>query len=151
SFNERPSPTLFLTEAEYFYRLDGARGVADYLQRIRGKAGPEAFFTGNDGRDLISGADRSGLVQQARRGWVPFVRQDSRFFFYENDREGHWFFIEAPPFWGRQWINRLWMLGVVIAFCYVLARHLTGPLRRLQSAVERFGTGDFTARVGSSR
>lgn len=151
SFNQRPSASLFLTEVEYLYRLDGPHGVSEYLRRIRGQSGPEAFFTGSDGKDLVSGEDRSALVQQARRGWFPFVRKGSRFFFYESDREGHWFFIETPPIWGRQWINRLWMLGVVIAFCYVLARHLTGPLRRLQSAVERFGKGDFSARVASKR
>ena len=151
SFNQRPSPSLFLDEAGYFYRLDGARGVAEYLQRVRGKAGPEAFITYDDGRDLVSGTDRSGLVQQARRGRLPFVMEGSRFFFYEHDREGHWFFIETPPLWGRQWINRVWMLGIVILFCYVLARHLTAPLRRLQSAVERFGQGDFSTRVESTR
>jgi signal transduction histidine kinase len=136
---------------EYFYKLDGPHGVSEYLRRIRGQAGPEAFFTAADGKDLVSGDDRSALVQQARRTVWPFVRNGSRLFFYEKDAEGHWFFIEPPPMWGRQWINRLWMLGVVIAFCYVLARHLTGPLRRLESAVERFGRGDFTARVGSTR
>jgi signal transduction histidine kinase len=151
SFNQRPSPSLFLSEAEYFYKLDGSPGVAEYLQRIRGKAGPEAFMTDNDGRDLVSDTDRARLVRQARRGWFPFVMWGTRFFFYEHDREGHWFFIESPPLWGRQWINRLWMLGVVIAFSYVLARRLTAPLRRLQSAVERFGQGDFSARVESMR
>ena len=151
SFNQRPSPTIFLSEAEYLYRRDGAQGVAEYLQRIRGKSGPEAFVTDDDGRDLVTRADRSRLVQQARRGWLPFVMQGYRFFFYEHDSEGHWFFIEAPPLWGRQWINRLWMLGVVIVFSYILARHLTAPLRRLQSAVERFGQGDFSTRVESTK
>lgn len=151
SFNQRPSPSLFLSEVEYLYRLEGPHGVSEYVRRIHGQSGPEAFFTSADGRDLVSGEDHSALVRQARLGWMPFLRQGSRFFFYEKDAEGHWFFIETPPIWGRQWINRLWILGVVIAFCYVLARHLTGPLRRLQSAVERFGKGDFTARVGSNR
>jgi len=151
SFNRRPSPSLFLSELDYLYRLDGPDGVSEYLRRIRGLAGPEAFYTAADGRDLVSGEDHSAMVRQAKLGWLPFVRKGSRFFFYEKDPEGHWFFIETPPIWGRHWINRLWMLGVVIAFCYVLARHLTGPLRRLQSAVERFGKGDFTSRVGSTR
>jgi two-component system sensor histidine kinase CpxA len=38
-----------------------------------------------------------------------------------------------------------------LALCYVLARHLTAPLGAFQRAVERFGKGDFTARVGLSR
>src|SRR5579862_2498273 len=111
SFNQRPS--FFLSEAEFFYQLDGPHGVSEYLQRIRGGSGPQAFFTAADGRDLVSGEDHSVLVRQARLGWLPFARQGARFFFYETDPEGHWFFIEAPPMWGRQWINRLWMLGLL--------------------------------------
>lgn len=34
------------------------------------------------------------------------------------------------------------------AVCYLLARHLTSPMRRLQGAVRRLATGDFSARVG---
>ena len=49
------------------------------------------------------------------------------------------------------WIQRLWLLATILALCYVLARHLTSPLRGLQHAVERFGKGDFTARSSSQR
>ena len=35
--------------------------------------------------------------------------------------------------------------------CYWLALHLTSPVRALQKAVERFGRGDLSARVGSNR
>ncbi len=40
---------------------------------------------------------------------------------------------------------------VVVLLSYVLALHLTSPLRRLQKAVEQFGRGDFSARVKSRR
>jgi signal transduction histidine kinase len=150
SFNQRPSPNLFLSEAEYLYKVDGAQGLSAYLQRIRGQAGPEAFMTDDAGRDLVSAVDRSHFVELASHGSLPFVREGFQLFLYERDREGHWFFIEAPPILGRQWI-KLWMLGVVIAFCYMLARHLTTPLRSLRYAVERFGKGDLTARVESTR
>jgi two-component system sensor histidine kinase CpxA len=42
-------------------------------------------------------------------------------------------------------------MGAAVLLCYWLALHLTSPVRALQKAVERFGGGDFTARVGSSR
>src|SRR6185437_13663952 len=44
-----------------------------------------------------------------------------------------------------------WMLGIFAILCYVLARHVTSPLRQMQKTVERFGQGDFTARVNSRR
>jgi two-component system sensor histidine kinase CpxA len=44
-----------------------------------------------------------------------------------------------------------WMLGIFAVLCYVLARHVTSPLRNMQKIVERFGQGDFTARVNSRR
>jgi two-component system sensor histidine kinase CpxA len=44
-----------------------------------------------------------------------------------------------------------WMLGIFAVLCYVLARHVTSPIRNMQKTVERFGEGDFTARVNSRR
>ncbi len=44
-----------------------------------------------------------------------------------------------------------WMLGVFALLCYALARQLTSPLRKMQKTIERFGRGDFTARVNSRR
>ena len=38
--------------------------------------------------------------------------------------------------------------GAAILLCYWLAFHLTSPVRTLQKAVERFGRGDLSARVG---
>ena len=44
-----------------------------------------------------------------------------------------------------------WMLGIFALLCYLLARHLTSPLRQMQKTIERFGQGDFSARVNSRR
>ena len=43
------------------------------------------------------------------------------------------------------------MLGIFAVLCYGLARQLTSPLRKMQKTIERFGRGDFTARVNSRR
>jgi signal transduction histidine kinase len=45
----------------------------------------------------------------------------------------------------------LYVLGAVVLLCYLLAWYLTSPLRGLQTALERFGQGDFSARTGSKR
>ena len=38
-----------------------------------------------------------------------------------------------------------------VLLCYWLALYLTSPVRKLEKAVERFGRGDLSARVGSNR
>ena len=43
------------------------------------------------------------------------------------------------------------MLFIFASLCYLLARYLTSPLRTMQKTVERFGQGDFSARVNSRR
>jgi len=43
------------------------------------------------------------------------------------------------------------MLAIFAPVCYLLARHLTSPLRDMQKTIERFGKGDFSARVNSRR
>src|SRR5262249_51700307 len=44
-----------------------------------------------------------------------------------------------------------WMLGIFALLCYALARQLTSPLRKMQKTIERFGRGDFSARVNTRR
>ena len=43
------------------------------------------------------------------------------------------------------------MIAAAVLLCYWLAFHLTSPVRALQRAVERFGRGDLSARVNSTR
>jgi signal transduction histidine kinase len=66
----------------------------------------------------------------------------------------YWFFLiiprEAPGSWFLM-PEHLFMIGAAVLLCYWLAFHLTGPLRDLQRAVERFGRGDLSARVNSTR
>jgi two-component system sensor histidine kinase CpxA len=71
-----------------------------------------------------------------------------------SDDGRYWFFFIvprtslAPSFLTPE--HLFFMLAAVL-LCYWLALHLTSPVRALQKAVERFGSGDFTARVNSNR
>src|SRR5204863_6228032 len=99
---------------------------------------------------IVSGADLSNLVVKARGARFPVVFQNFSAFFYTTDSDGYWFFLQ-PEAMSSVWIQRLWLLAAILALSYILARHLTAPLRRLQHSVERFGAGDFTARSRSER
>jgi signal transduction histidine kinase len=148
--NQRRGSQFFMGEARHIYAAEGAQGLSSYFERIKGSLGGRAFLIDSSGTDLVSGNDRSNLIRQAKNTRLPFVHYDSSFFFYGTDRDGYWFFVEIVVMSGA-WIQRLWLLATILALCYLLARHLTSPLRGLQHAVERFGKGDFTARSNSQR
>ena len=56
-----------------------------------------------------------------------------------------------PPFWGQREIGRTAiMLIVVSSVCYLLARSLTIPIRKLQKTAQQISGGDYSARIGKS-
>jgi len=71
-----------------------------------------------------------------------------------SDDGRYWFFFIvprtslAPSFLTPE---HLFFLAAAVLLCNWLALHLTSPVRALRKAVERFGGGDCTARVGSTR
>jgi signal transduction histidine kinase len=63
----------------------------------------------------------------------------------------HVFTRFLPPFFGRGEIVRIaTMLVVVLGVCYLLARSLTTPIRKLQKTAQQIAAGDYSARVGKS-
>ncbi|MDR3630167.1 MAG: ATP-binding protein [Desulfocapsaceae bacterium] len=64
--------------------------------------------------------------------------------------ERHLYARFFPPFLGRgEIIRSAIMLIVVSGVCYVLARSLATPIRRLQVIAQRIAEGDYSARVGT--
>ena len=109
-----------------------------------------------NGRDLVSGADRSGLLKRAtsHRGPPRLARRPphphpwarrtdgSRYRFISIVRP--WF--DPPnilPYYGA-------IVLVIVGMGAILAAHLAAPLRRLRRVVDRFGRGDLSSgRFGS--
>lgn len=149
--NQRRGTRFFLDEARYSYATGGSAGLAAYLDRVKSGLGGRGVLTDSTGRDLATGADRSDMIRAADAAKFSVMRYESSMYLYVNDSAGNWFFLERPLITGGGWAGRLWLMAANLALCYVLARHLTAPLRAFQRAVERFGKGDFTARVGLSR
>ncbi len=55
------------------------------------------------------------------------------------NEQRNWFFFLQP--------QHLWIIGLVVVLCYGFAYHLTSPVRKLRTAVDCFGRGDFSARA----
>jgi signal transduction histidine kinase len=138
-------------EAREAYESGGPKALRWDLDRIQGIFQAEAFLTDANGRDLITGEDRRGLIRSGPWSWM----RRNRSVIARRTADGrYWFILSIPEATaGRSLLppEQILVLLAVLALCYLLARYLTSPLRALQAALERFGQGDFSARTGSMR
>ena len=150
---------LQMREARHAYEHGGKAELADTLQRLRTVVQGELILADSDGRDLITGENRSDLIKEAnqRRDYYfawPFTRRSNVVWGRPSPDNKYWFFVIAPGRRSMFWFiqpQHLWILGIVILLCYGLALHLTSPVRALQRAVDRFGKGDLSARAPANR
>ena len=168
-----------LQEARDAWQNNGQEGLEKVLKRIETADSPtqmregdrvEAHLADVTHKDLLNGYDWSKEIA-AMQASNPGRGNDNPFFLFtrvEGPRPQqmvvesqtvpkYYLIIRFPPnpaqagtrieLLPQTW----WMLGIFAILCYVLALHVTSPLREMQKTVERFGQGDFTARVNSRR
>jgi signal transduction histidine kinase len=161
--------TFELREARASWETGGSAGLTRFFARFKDATGADAALTDANGRDVLTGRDWSKEIHspagRGPRGFLPFVpffvriesgrgftswalSRDKKFYFVatypvrDANREG--WTVEVPS---QTW----WTLGIFAILCYGFARQLTSPLRKMQKTIERFGRGDFTARVNARR
>jgi two-component system, OmpR family, sensor kinase len=140
-----------LEEARHAYESGGRQALAGFIARFNNTFGAQGILTDGDFKDLLTGADRHDLLEKSERrdrfyqpGVIARASPDGRYWFFTTPprgRPGFSFFL--PQY--------LWIAGAMVLLSYLLALRLTSPLRRLETAVERFGRGDFGARLNSKR
>jgi signal transduction histidine kinase len=138
------------------YEQGGPERLATQLQRLDAFLPGEHFLTDETGRDLVTGVDRSELLRPGRPRSGPPRLPDGRMVMMNPRRGngGRYRFITVVKPWFEP-PNLLPYFGAIVLVIAgmgsILAAHLVGPLRRLRRVVDRFGEGDLTARVGSTR
>jgi signal transduction histidine kinase len=146
---------FLLGEARHAYETGGHPALAAFMTRMRNVYQVNGIFTDASGRDLLTGEDYSDLVRANRPKPSSFNLRRWHMIAGRRSEDGkYWFFL--PVIYRRlgYWIlmpEDLWVIGAVVLLCYLLAIHLTSPVRRLQKAVERFGQGDLSTRVELKR
>lgn len=147
--------SLQVAEAREAYLQGGKPELARKLEQYRRVLKAEASLTDANGVDLITGEDRSDLIKAARsRPRIPLLRRKNFVLARRDDSGQYWLLLELQRVRFLGWIahvQHLPILALAVLFCYLLAYSLTKPVRALQAAVDRFGRGDFRARVGSDR
>ncbi len=144
---------LQVEEAKQAYETAGRAGLSAVLAKFQRIAQVQVVFTDTQGTDLLTGQARPELLRRpARSRWrLPFpfttrpsvvARQDASkrywLFLIDQRRNLTFFFLQR---------QHLWIIGLVALLCYAFAYHLTSPVRRLRTALDRFGHGDLSARA----
>jgi len=147
--------TFQLEEARSAYEIGGRPGLQAFLDTLHQVYDARGILTDENGHDLLTNEDRSDLVRGARHpsfyqlfrtgnATVARAADDGRYWFFyivPRGRVGSWFLLPEHAF----------VMAAGVLLCYWLALYLTSPVRKLEKAVERFGRGDLSARVGSNR
>jgi hypothetical protein len=123
-----------LEEARHAYESGGRPALAAFLKRFDGEFQAHAILTDGEFHDLLTGQERRDLLERAG--------QHARFFqpsvIARASRDGrYWFFLIARGRPGFSFFlpQYLWIVGAMVLLSYLLALHLTSPLRSLQKAV----------------
>ena len=144
-----------LEEARTAYENGGRPALQAFMDTLQKVYGAHGILTDEHGRDLLTNQNRSDLVAPpCAAPPFPTIRVASDTVARVADDGRYWFFYEVPRGRVGNWFltpDHLFFMGAAVLLCYWLALHLTSPVRALQKAVERFGAGDLTARVGSTR
>jgi two-component system sensor histidine kinase CpxA len=147
--------TFQLEEARSAYESGGRPGLQEFLDRLDRVYDARGILTDESGRDLLTNQDRSDLVRRARRPYFFQIFRTGDAMVARAAGDGrYWFFYIVPRVRVGSWFllpEHIFVMAAGVLLCYWLALYLTSPVRNLEKAVERFGRGDLSARVGSNR
>jgi len=147
--------TFEMEEARAAYENGGRPALQAFMENLQRIYGIQGILTDEKGRDLLTGRNRLDMIDKYRQPPMQFMRllgdttaaraaDDGRYWFISvapRPKVASWFLTPEHIFW----------MAATLLLCYWLALHLTSPVRALQKAVERFGRGDLSARVNSTR
>ena len=145
---------LLMEEAIEAWQRGGRPELAAHMQRVTRQISGSHYLTDSTGKDLATGEDRSKLLASARPDTGPPKRFESRQVVMYPSIDGKYRFIVVYEnfFDLSQYLPYyLLILAAVALLCWILATNLASPLRGLARVVDRFGAGDLSVRVNSSR
>lgn len=147
------SMTLELRQAERIYKDGGSQALADYLRETDRALKGMRYLIDANGRDLVSGADRSTL-QPTGFGFLGPKKNNGQIVIVKRSDDGLFrlVVIAPPPLSLIRFLPFFLLVAALIALLgWVLSIGIVSPLRRVAVTVDRFGRGDLSARVTSRR
>jgi signal transduction histidine kinase len=140
------------------FETGGPEALRNQLEMMRAFSGVETVLTDEGGKDLVTGESHASTLRRfkAHRAFPSLfpLEEDGQSIAGIPSVDGkYWLLIYRPGTQERfplRWAH-VWVFASAAVFSFFLARSLTDPVRQLRGAVERFGHGDFSARVNSRR
>lgn len=134
---------------------EGLRTELDHLHEFFPST--QHYLVDGTGRDLLTGEDRSALLQIAAETRRPprFPLPPPKHFVARRpvDNGRYQFLIErevnVDPW--SDLASYGWIVLVLVLLCWALAHTLASPIRQLRETVVRFGSGDLSSRMESKR
>ena len=145
---------FILRQAQQAYESGGPEKLAAYLREVAAITGPQRYLTDAEGKDLVTGEDRSNMLAMGPPKWPAPWRIGSRFLVAipSTDHRYRLITIADPPFSFRSLIPYyLLILTAVALVCWALAVSIASPLGELARSVDRFGRGELSVRLNSQR
>jgi two-component system sensor histidine kinase CpxA len=142
-----------LEEARKAYESGGSAGAAAFLARLN-SADQHHYLVDARGRDLIDGRDRSGeLALGKRSGNAPVSSPEGMITATISPDARYAIIVTAsPPFEAWQFLPYFALILFVVGLLsWPLALHIGKPISTLAHAVDRFGQGDRSIRLGLTR
>jgi signal transduction histidine kinase len=146
--------SMFLQDAAAAYQSGGTVQLAAYLDHLNRRLVGRRYFTDANGKDLVTGEDRSAFFKVVAHQWGVPHHAGGRFVVVQASPDGRYRLIVVNnvafdltsyvPFY-------LLILAAVALVCWILAVNIASPLRSLARTVDRFGAGDLSVRVNSDR
>ncbi len=144
-----------LEEARAAYENGGRPALAAFMDNLHAIYGTRGILADERERDLLNGRSCANLIlHQSSKPLLQFVRFGDTTTVRRSDDGRFWFIAIAPRRAVSSWFitpDHIFWLGASMLLCYWLALSLTRPVRDLQKTVERFGQGDLSARLRSTR
>ncbi len=140
-------------EVRRAYEEGGPARLAAHLERLDAYLPGKHMLTDSRGRDLVTGEDRSQLLQPRPRFGPPRLA-DGRMIMIGPSRGSPYRFITLVRPWNQP-PNILPYYGAIVLVIAgmgsILALHLAAPLRKLRRVVEQFGRGHLAVRANTAR
>jgi two-component system sensor histidine kinase CpxA len=147
--------SLELEGAMEAYESGGPQKLNVFIERLHKYIPGKHFFTDANGRDLLTGDDRSAILATAVPEGSPPKRFRGPIVVMAKSGDGRYRWIaemDPPPFDLLSYLPYyVLILGAVALVCWLLALTVASPLRALAHTVDRFGAGDMAVRVNTTR
>ena len=140
-------------EAQEILETRGPEAIIAYMHRLNTVFGGSHYLLDADGRDVLTGEDRSAVLPKA-----PLTKwrghKNGKALVTHRSSDGRYWFVAVSPAQPRNapfYRYYLLVVGICAVLYWLAAVYVVSPIRQIAGTIEQFGQGDLSARVQTNR